>query len=75
MNGEADHSRFVSMHVYMYLAFKEVLLNSSAGEANYCCTHVVRFRVAGKTSLQTTYTNMSRKQLLTCVVTTKVLTD
>ena len=23
MNGEADNSRFVSMHVYMHLAFKE----------------------------------------------------
>ena len=53
--------------LYMYI-------NSSAGEANYCCTHVVHFRVAGKPSLQTIYTNMSRKQLLTCVVTTKVLT-
>ena len=42
-------------------------INSSVGEANYCCTHVVRnkhFRVAGKPSLQTTYANMSRKQLL-----------
>ena len=24
MNGEADNSRFVSMHVYMHLAFKEL---------------------------------------------------
>ena len=24
MNGEADDSRFVSMHVYMHLAFKEL---------------------------------------------------
>ena len=25
MKGEADNSRFVSMHVYMHLAFKELL--------------------------------------------------
>ena len=24
MNGEADNSRFVSMHVYLHLAFKEL---------------------------------------------------
>ena len=24
MNGEADNSRFVNMHVYMHLAFKEL---------------------------------------------------
>ena len=24
MNGEADNSRFVKMHVYMHLAFKEL---------------------------------------------------
>ena len=52
-------------------------INSSAGEANYCRTHVVRNKrspVAGKRSLQTTYANMTRKQLFKCVVTTKVLT-
>ena len=25
MNGEADNSRFVNMHVYMHLAFKELI--------------------------------------------------
>ena len=50
------------------------IINSSAGEAKYGCTHVLRNCVAGKPSLQTTYTNMSRKQFLTCVVTTKVFT-
>ena len=25
MNGEADNSHFVSMHVYMHLAFKELM--------------------------------------------------
>ena len=30
MNGEADDSRFVSMHAYMHLAFKELKLLSNA---------------------------------------------
>ena len=28
MNGEADNSRFVNMHVYMHLAFKELSTRS-----------------------------------------------
>ena len=33
MNGEADNSRFVSMHVYMHLAFKELSNIKSADKA------------------------------------------
>ena len=29
MNGEADNSRLVSMHVYMHLAFEEFIKNQT----------------------------------------------
>ena len=41
MNGEADTSYFVSMYVYMHLAFKELIFfDLESGESDvrkYCC--------------------------------------
>ena len=38
MNGEADNSRFVSMHVYMHLMFKELKEYTFNSESHIKCT-------------------------------------
>ena len=43
MNGEADNSHFVSMHVYMHLVFKE--LNSVIKHIECCVTCSNRYHV------------------------------